>query len=152
MTHTELAREIVQRAGQIYEDHPGEEGAWSAMEAAYVELISNALRSPYGAGAMREALETIRKYCDENLGPSRSSLLNKIASVADAALAAVPQGQDWNTFDAEDARKTIDRYRKAVDDVNRMNDKGQGMNGLIYFGIWLSALSIAAIVIGIIVK
>jgi len=39
--------------------------------------------------AVREALETIRKYCDENLGPSRSSLLNKIAHVADEALAAL---------------------------------------------------------------
>ncbi len=33
------------------------------------------------------ALETIRRYCDENLGPSRSSLLSKIANIADDALA-----------------------------------------------------------------
>lgn len=33
------------------------------------------------------ALREIRRYCDENLGPSRSSLLSKIANIADAALA-----------------------------------------------------------------
>ena len=33
------------------------------------------------------ALEQIRRYSDENLGPSRSSLLSKIAAIADAAIA-----------------------------------------------------------------
>lgn len=35
------------------------------------------------------ALEQIRRYSDENLGPSRSSLLSKIAAIADAAIAKV---------------------------------------------------------------
>lgn len=44
-----------------------------------------ALASPHEE-AVRETLKQIRRYCDENLGPSRSSLLNKIAKLADDAL------------------------------------------------------------------
>jgi hypothetical protein len=40
---------------------------------------------------LETALREIRRYSDENLGPSRSSLLNKIAHTADVALDLVAQ-------------------------------------------------------------
>jgi hypothetical protein len=35
---------------------------------------------------LEKALGEARRYCDENLGPSRSSLLSKIAATIDAVL------------------------------------------------------------------
>lgn len=53
-------------------------------------LAALTARPSDAAVAWREALKQIRHYCDENLGPSRSSLLNKIAKLADDALALSP--------------------------------------------------------------
>lgn len=61
--------------------------------------------------------------CDVMLGPATvirrgcklSTLLHAIQ---------LREGQDWNRFDLADAKAAIANYRKAVDDVNRMNDKG----------------------------
>jgi hypothetical protein len=49
------------------------------------------------APGLREALVKIRYYCDENLGPSRSSLLNKIAKLADDAL-TTPSPEPKNDY------------------------------------------------------
>jgi hypothetical protein len=61
------------------------------LHAKQMLLHFSALAAPPSQpDTVREALETIRRYTDENLGPSRSSLLNKIAQLADEALAALP--------------------------------------------------------------
>lgn len=61
-------------------------------EAGFEGMPYPEARENYGTLVERavkaeDALKEIRKYCDENLGPSRSSLLNKIAHLADTALA-----------------------------------------------------------------
>lgn len=50
------------------------------------DLKSDYLRRHKDACDYWMALTLIRKYSDENLGPSRSSLLNKIAKLCDDAL------------------------------------------------------------------
>ena len=46
---------------------------------------------------MQEALRQIRKTCDEPMGPSRSGLLDKIATLADTALSAGETKSDGGT-------------------------------------------------------
>jgi hypothetical protein len=62
--------------------------------------------------------------CDVMLGPA--TVIRKGCKLS-TLLAALNcrEGQDWNRLDLSDAKEAIARYRKAVEDVNRMNDKGE---------------------------
>jgi hypothetical protein len=72
---------------------------------------------------VREALEQIRKYCDENLGPSRSSLLNKIAALADAALSTTAIGTPDETDDEIDERLAKQESRDNLRLLDYIADK-----------------------------
>lgn len=62
--------------------------------------------------------------CDVMLGPATFIRKGCKLSTLLAALRC-REGKDWNRFDLADAKDAIAYYRKAVDDVNRMNDKGE---------------------------
>ena len=72
----------------------GEEQSAIVAALREIERLQNAKRAALKladerakeANGMRAALKEARRYCDERIGPSRASLLDKIANVIDAAL------------------------------------------------------------------
>src|SRR5437879_732588 len=81
------------RIGSIYAEHLQGHAYAVAMQPKYqtperwdadATLI---VRSVNAIPALLAAMEEIKRYSDENLGPSRSSLLSKISHTADTALA-----------------------------------------------------------------
>jgi hypothetical protein len=65
--------------------------AWNAGITNVAQAAPNPLTEACRAHVLETALREIRRYSDENLGPSRSSLLNKIAHTADVALERAAQ-------------------------------------------------------------
>lgn len=70
---------------------PSVRAVLAAQSGGVAQGASDPLTEACRVHVLETALREIRRYSDENLGPSRSSLLNKIAHTADVALDLVAQ-------------------------------------------------------------
>jgi hypothetical protein len=69
---------------------------WTGFDSSHYqkEALANAafiVEAVNNYEKMREALTEIRRQCDENIGPTRSGRLDRIAYLADTALPSTPR-------------------------------------------------------------